>query len=304
VPLDDALAARVAGALADLREPGPPRLRVILPDRPGAPASSDTAGLGPAGILGPLGAPGTFTVPFEPAASAGPSGRRGRLGELRPGGGADAAGPGSVGLLSGSFDPPTVAHLELARGLVRMGCGLVLLVWSVRTLPKEPASGVRPFPPLLDEAERVGCLAALARGSGAIAEGLPLSVALSSHGLIADQAEAAARAFPGAKLVVGMGSDKVLQLLDPRWYEDRAAALDRLTALATVAYSARAGEEEAVREALAASANTRWCGAFAELACDPAVGAVSSREVRRRLRAGEDVSSLVPPEILALLPGG
>jgi nicotinic acid mononucleotide adenylyltransferase len=207
-----------------------------------------------------------------------------------------------VGLLSGSFDPPTVAHLELARGLVRMGCELVLLVWSVRTLPKEPASGGHHPPPLLDTADRLGCLAALARGSLAREEGLHLGVALSSHGLIAEQAEAAARRFPGAKLVAGMGSDKVLQLLDPRWYDDRTAALDHLTGLATVAYSAREGEEEAVRAALAAPVNARWRSAFGELACDPGVAAVSSSEVRRRLRAGEDVSALVPPEVLALLP--
>ena len=205
--------------------------------------------------------------------------------------------PAVVGLLSGSFDPPTIAHRALARGLVQMGCELVLLVWSVRTLPKERAPGGDPSPPLLDAAVRIDCLAALA---GSCSGGL--GVALSSHGLIAEQAEAAARRFPGARLVVGMGSDKVLQLLDPRWYEDRTAALDHLTALATVAYAARAGEEEMVRKALADPANARWRHAFASLHCDPAVAAVSSREVRSRLRAGEDVSALVPPEVLRLLP--
>jgi nicotinic acid mononucleotide adenylyltransferase len=211
------------------------------------------------------------------------------------------AEPAVVGLLSGSFDPPTVAHLELARGLVRLGCELVLLVWSVRTLPKEPASGVHPSAPLLDETGRLQHLAALARSPRVREEGLHLGIALSSHGLIAEQAEAAARRFPSAELVVGMGSDKVLQLLDPRWYDDRTAALDHLTGLATVAYSARTGEAEAVREALAAPDNARWRRAFEEMGCDPGVAAVSSREVRRRLRAGEDVSALVPPEVLALL---
>lgn len=255
--LGEAPAAGAAEALAELQQPGPPRMRVILPAHPRVPASS-----------GP---------------------------DVEPG----AAGPAAVGLLSGSFDPPTVAHLELARGLVRMGCELVLLVWSVRTLPKERGSGGRHSPPLLDTAGRLECLAALARASE---EGLHLGVALSSHGLIAEQAEAAQRRFPGARLVTGMGSDKVLQLLDPRWYDDRATALDHLTGLATVAYSARAGEEEAVRAALAAPVNARWRSAFGELACDPGVAAVSSSEVRRRLRAGEDVSALVPPEVLALLP--
>ena len=241
-PADEALAARAAAELAELRRPGPPRLEVLLPVEIGPPD------------------------------------------------------PAVVGLLSGSFDPPTIAHLALARGLMQMGCELVLLVWSVRTLPKERAPGGDPSPPLLDVPARIDSLAALA---GSLTG---LGVALSSHGLIAEQTEAAARRFPDARLVVGMGSDKVLQLLDPRWYEDRTAALDHLTALATVAYAVRAGEEEMVRAALADPANARWRHAFRSLDGDPAVAAVSSREVRSRLRAAEDVSDLVPPEVLRLLP--
>ena len=207
--------------------------------------------------------------------------------------------PAVVGLLSGSFDPPTIAHEALAGSLARMGCGLVLLVWSVRTLPKETAPGGDPSPPLLDDASRLECLTALA-------ERRPdLGVALSSHGLIAEQAEAAARRFPGSRLVVGMGSDKVLQLLDPRWYDDRTAALDHLTGLATVAYATRAGEEEAVGRALAHPDNTRWRHAFTDVGLDAGVAAVSSRQIRAMLRAGEDVSELLPPEVLAFLgPAG
>jgi nicotinic acid mononucleotide adenylyltransferase len=57
-----------------------------------------------------------------------------------------------------------------------------------------------------------------------------------------------------------------------------------------------------VRAALADPANARWRHAFRSLDGDPAVAAVSSREVRSRLRAAEDVSDLVPPEVLRLLP--
>ena len=203
--------------------------------------------------------------------------------------------PPVVGLVPGSFDPPTIAHEALARGLAGMGCGLVLLVWSVCTLPKEAAPGGDPSPPLLDDHPRLECLAVLAGGRPGI------GVALSSHGLIAEQVEAARRRFPGSRLVVGMGSDKVLQLLDSRWYGDRTAALDHLTGLATVVYAARSGEEEAVERALAAPGNARWRHAFTRMGLDPEVAAVSSRDIRRRLRAGEDVSALVPPEVLTFL---
>lgn len=203
--------------------------------------------------------------------------------------------PAVVGLLPGSFDPPTVAHEALARGLARMGCGLVLFVWSVRTLPKEATPGGDPSPPLLDELGRLECLAALAGGRP------ELGVALTSHGLIVEQAEAAARRFPGSRLVVGMGSDKVLQLLDPRWYEDRTATLDHLTGLATLAYATRAGEEEAVERALTDPEHARWRRAFSDTGLAPGIAAVSSREVRTRLRGGLDVSGLVPPEVLTFL---
>jgi nicotinamide-nucleotide adenylyltransferase len=205
------------------------------------------------------------------------------------------AAPAAVGLLPGSFDPPTVAHDALARGLETAGCGLVLLVWSVRTLPKEAAPGGEPTPPLLPDEARLDCLTALVAGRPVV------EVALSSHGLIADQVEAAARRFPGSRLVVGMGSDKVLQLLDPRWYDDRATALDRLTGLATVAYAARAGEDEAVAATLARPENEPWRAAFVDLGLPSGVAGVSSREVRARLRAGEDVSDLVPAEVLPFL---
>ena len=204
---------------------------------------------------------------------------------------APALAPRVVGLLSGSFDPPTVAHAALASGLLDAGCDLVLLVWSVRTMPKEAAPGGEPTPPLLDEDARLDCLLAMAAARGGV------GVALSSHGLIAEQAEAAARRFPGARLVVGMGSDKVLQLLDPRWYDDRTAALDRLTGLATVAYAARAGQEEAVAEVLARPENAPWRRSFADLGLPSGVADVSSREVRGRLRAGAEVSHLLPPEV-------
>jgi nicotinic acid mononucleotide adenylyltransferase len=203
-----------------------------------------------------------------------------------------------VGLLAGSFDPPTVAHDALACALAGAGCDLVLLVWSVRTLPKETAPGGEPGPPLLDEATRLRCMAALAAARPS------LGVAVSSHGLIAEQAEAAARRFPAARLVVGMGSDKVLQLLDPRWYDDRDRALDRLTRLATIRYAARAGEADAVAAAFRGPENEPWRGAFADLGGDvpPDVAAISSREARTRLRSGGDVRALVPAEVLPFLP--
>ncbi|HXF73868.1 MAG TPA: adenylyltransferase/cytidyltransferase family protein [Actinomycetota bacterium] len=201
-----------------------------------------------------------------------------------------AAVPGTVAILSGSFDPPTVGHLALAEAAAAEA-DLVLLVYSARTLPKDPGAP----PPLLPEEARVEALRALAAGRPW------LRAALCSHGLLAEQARAAADRFPGARLLLAMGSDKALQLLDPRWYEDRDRTLDELFALAEVRYAVRAGDEGRVEAALAEPANARWRGRFRRLELPPGAAPVSSRAVREALRGGRPVGALVPPEVLPVL---
>jgi nicotinamide-nucleotide adenylyltransferase len=198
-----------------------------------------------------------------------------------------------VALLPGSFDPLTVGHAALAEAAHRDGADLVVLLYSVRTLPKEgPAA-----PPLLPEEERVAALERYREGRGWLAVGL------CSHGLLSEQVEAAARRFPSSELWVLAGSDKVVQLFDPRWYADRDRALAGLFGRAAVRYAVRAGDEGRVEELLARPENRRWEDRLAPLPVPPEVAGVSSRAVRERLRAGGDVRELVPPEVLPFLPG-
>lgn len=191
----------------------------------------------------------------------------------------------SVALLAGSFDPITVAHAALAEAAAERA-ELVVLVYAARALPKEG-----PVPaPLLAEAERLRILEAFCRRRPG------LVVGMCSHGLLADQVAAARERFPGSELFLVMGSDKALQVLDPRWYEDREAALDLLFREARVLHAAREEQGRAVEEALRAPENARWRGRFEGLPVAPGVGGVSSRLVRELLRRGRDVRHLVPPE--------
>ncbi|MDP8956636.1 MAG: hypothetical protein M3N24_06735 [Actinomycetota bacterium] len=192
---------------------------------------------------------------------------------------------GSVALLSGSFDPMTVAHAALADAASRV-VDLVLLVYSARTLPKE---GGAP-PSLLREMERLDVLERFCRRRHKTA------LALSSHGLLAEQVAAARTVFPTQPLFLVMGSDKVLQVLDPKWYEDRAATLDALFREASILYADRAGEERAVEAALKRPANAAWAGRFTRLDVAADVAAVSSRSVRTLLEAGKEVTGLVVEE--------
>jgi nicotinic acid mononucleotide adenylyltransferase len=194
--------------------------------------------------------------------------------------------PRSVALLAGSFDPMTIAHSALADAAAERA-ELVLLVYSVRTLPKE---GVLP-PPLLSERDRLRSLEAFARGRPRIVP------ALASHGLLAEQAEAARSRFPRSDLFLVMGSDKALQVLDPKWYEDRDRSIARLFGHASVLFADRSGEEGLVDEVLARPENGRWRSSFERLAIRPALAPVSSRQVRERLARGEDVRPMVPIEV-------
>ena len=126
-----------------------------------------------------------------------------------------------------------------------------------------------------------------------------VAVALTSHGLYGDQAEAASGAFPGSHLTFAIGSDKLVQLAEPGWYEDRDAALGRLFSRAEVRYAMRAGEREHVRDALRSL--DRWAEGIRPLHVPRAVEGISSTAVRRAIREGSDVRGVVPPEVLPYL---
>jgi nicotinamide-nucleotide adenylyltransferase len=198
--------------------------------------------------------------------------------------------PDHVALVSGSFDPITIAHAALADAAAGWA-DLVVVLYSPRTVPK-PGDAE---PPLLSETERL-------RGMEAFCLPRPKrEPGLCSHGLLVEQVQAARVRFPQAELRLAIGSDKLLQVLDPRWYEDPTAALDTLFEHAVVMYAVRDGEEAAVTEALSAS-GARWRHRVARLDVSPEVAAVSSSLVRSMARRGQDVRHLVPPEVLPLLP--
>jgi nicotinamide-nucleotide adenylyltransferase len=205
-------------------------------------------------------------------------------------GGPPPTNPETVGLVAGSFDPMTKAHEALAEAL---RTDLTLMVWSPATLPKESPPGADPSPPLLEpEARLVAVLAwCLTRPNA--------RVAVASHGLLAEQVEGAARSFPDARFVVGVGSDKLRQLFDPAWYEDRDAALQRLFRHAVVAYSVRTEDRSSPPPRI--DPGRGWRPRLRRLELPPDVAGLSSSAVREAIRRGEDVSGLVPNEVLPFL---
>lgn len=191
----------------------------------------------------------------------------------------------AVALLPGSFNPPTAAHVLLAERALSEGFDRVVFVLAAQTVGKEQG-GLIPEDRLLALGDLTGP---------------SCSLGVCSHGLYADQAAAAAAAFPGADVAFLVGSDKVLQIFDGEWYEDRERALGRLFDRARLVCAPRGDQAERLRSVLEAPENAPWARAVAVLRLHPAVVDLSSTHVRGLLRAGADPTGLVPPSVAAFL---
>ena len=132
--------------------------------------------------------------------------------------GAGRAAGGRVGILPGSFNPPTIAHLELARAAQRrFDLDRVVFSLSSVIVDKERVEG---------QCREVRLLLL-----SAIAADLPwAAVAVVNRGLYSDQAPAFRAGLGASDLWFIVGMDKVLQIFDPKYYDDRARALDALFA--------------------------------------------------------------------------
>jgi nicotinic acid mononucleotide adenylyltransferase len=141
------------------------------------------------------------------------------------------AGPlprvGRAGLLAGTFNPFTRAHAALAVAGHRAGCELVVLAMAPVSLAKEGLERAHPV-------DRLDWVAAWARQHRWAA------VAVASRPLLVDMAEALRHAT-GGEVALLLGADKAAQLVEPHWYDDPTAALDRLDRAATLLVAERAG---------------------------------------------------------------
>ena len=191
----------------------------------------------------------------------------------------------SVAILPGSFNPPTAAHLLLADRAMSEGYECTVFAVAIHTVGKELQG--------LTLEDRLLALRSI--------PGASYRAAAFSHGLYVDQAEAAARAFPGAEVAFLVGSDKVLQILDPKWYPDREQALERLFARARLIVAPRGDQSEELRAVLEARENRPYADRVDVLCLHPAVGDLSSTRVRGLLRSGGDPAGLVPSAVAPFL---
>ena len=183
-----------------------------------------------------------------------------------------------LGVLSGTFNPPTRAHLALgAAALEQLGLHEVLFV-----LPEAPPHKAELEATLADRSAMV--MAAL--------KGKPqFSAAMCTHGLFVDIHRALAAEFPAATEVFFLAGRDAAERILLHWpYDNPAAALAEMLERFQLGVASRGGEFRIPDTAPASAYAHRVHG----ISLAEEVEALSATLARDRLRRGEPVDSILP----------
>ena len=196
----------------------------------------------------------------------------------------DVSGLKRVGIFSGSFNPPTIAHLELARRAKEsFNLDRVFFALSLVTIDKERIEGL-----MLED--RLLLLELLA------AELDWAAVGVVNRGLYFEQAGAFRSLLSkSARISFVAGMDKLIQIFDARYYEDREAALRTLLTEAQLLVAMRGdlGIRE-LQQVLSRIENEPYRDRVFPLALAPEMKEISSSALRRAITGGEDFRESVP----------
>ncbi|GHO43222.1 hypothetical protein KSX_13850 [Ktedonospora formicarum] len=194
---------------------------------------------------------------------------------------------GNIIVFTGSFNPPTLAHLAMlkqAQQYARAHAPMRLYTaMSKQTVDKE--SVTRPL--FLDRLELLTRLMRRFRSSG---------VLLFNRGLYAEQALAIRHSLPNVRAIYFlMGFDKIVQILDPRYYEDRDKALEGLFAQARLLVAPRGNDgPEALHALLERPENTRFAAYIQPLTLNNTYREISATHIRRQDQGYEQA---IPREV-------
>jgi nicotinate (nicotinamide) nucleotide adenylyltransferase len=185
---------------------------------------------------------------------------------------AGTAVPERVAVFPGAYNPPTVAHLEIARAAAEWADEVL---WVIpRAFPHKQFDGA----PL--EA-RCRMLAALVK------EQPGFSAATSEGGLYAEIADEARAHFgEHTEIALVCGRDAAQRLVE--WDYGDPDFVDRMLARYHLLVAARRGEYQPLE---------RHRHRIGTLTLPSALDLISSSEVRRRIENGDDWRDLVPPSI-------
>jgi nicotinic acid mononucleotide adenylyltransferase len=191
-------------------------------------------------------------------------------------------------VFTGSFNPPTRAHLALLKQAQYYAHQHepmhVYTAFSKLTVDKEKVE--RPL--LLD---RIMLLKRV------LHRHLPRAgIVLFNRGLYVEQAEALRCSFPKVRRILFlMGFDKIVQIFDPHYYEDRDAALSTLFSMAELLVAPRGnGGEHEIEELIHQPQNERFARYVHTIPFNPDYREVSSTHIRQ---GGSAYAHDVPQEV-------
>lgn len=188
----------------------------------------------------------------------------------------------SLAVVSGAFNPPTLAHRALAGAALGRGFDAAVFALGTVTLDKTETG--------LALEDRIALLADLVAGDPR------LGVVVHNAGLYADQATALRRRFPGLDdLAFVVGLDKLPQILDARYYADLRIGLARLLSSARLLVAPRGRQHRGdFLELCARPAVEPWRGRIHWLPLAQRWRDISATDARALLRRGGGGANLLP----------
>ena len=195
-----------------------------------------------------------------------------------------------LGIFSGSFNPLTVAHIEMIEAAQKKyDLDEILLILARANVDKGVFG--------LSLSDRLLML----KEYTAHREGF--SVAACSHGKFIEKIEALKPAYPpGTDFSFIVGYDTFIRLFDPKYYTDLHGALEALFEQCRFIVANRQDYDvDAVRQVMEASDYRRYASGIDLIELSDFYAEISSTDIRAQIEAGNSVDHLVPSEVQGFL---
>lgn len=195
-----------------------------------------------------------------------------------------------LGIFSGSFNPLTVAHIEMIEAAQKKyNLDEILLILARANVDKGVFG--------LSLADRLLMLKLYAVNRE------NFSVAACSHGKFIEKIEALKPAYPpGTHFSFIVGYDTFIRLFDPKYYTDLHGALEALFDQCRFIVANRQGYDvDAVRQVMETRDYRRYASGIDLIELPDFYAEISSTDIRTQIQAGNSVDHLVPSEVQEFL---
>lgn len=198
--------------------------------------------------------------------------------------------PKHIGVLDASFNPLTLAHEALVHHAQNAFNFDEIVLLLAKTNVDKALFGA-------DLSQRLAMMVNYANSDTQL--DTCLSIAGCSHARFIDKAHALRTHFsPDIQIYFLVGHDTLIRIFDPRYYTDMPTELKVLFSLCHIVSANRENPSRAVFHRFMSRPE---CAPFANrvhpLQLPPSLGIISSTEVRKRIRAGDPITDLVPESI-------